>query len=226
MRIIPVIDVMGGVVVRAIAGRRSDYRPIETRLTRSTEPMAVAEALLQLTGAKELYVADLDAIIGDGVSTCDPSHFHATVLLDAGLRTVEQLETLKRWPSVRAIVGTETWEVSPNNWPQPFPAILSLDYIDGQLRRGWSVSTEEMEISAIASRVTSMIVLDVARVGMGQGSGTEQMIELLRRAHPNAELIAGGGVRHWDDIYRLEQAGADAVLVASALHDGSLFRLG
>lgn len=226
MRIIPVIDVMGGVVVRAIAGRRNDYRPIETRLTCSTDPIVVAEALLQLTGSKELYVADLDGIIGGGAPTCVPSHFRATVLLDAGLRTVEQLATLKRLPNVRAIVGTETWSVPPDDWPEPFPAILSLDYIGGELRTGWPVSTAAMDVSAMAIRVASMIVLDVAHVGMGQGSGTEETIRMLRRACPNAELIAGGGVRHWDDIHRFEQAGADAVLVATALHDSSLFRLG
>lgn len=225
MRIIPVIDVMGGVVVRAIAGRRRDYRPIETRLTSSTDPIAVADALLQLTGSDELYLADLDAMIGGGVPTCDPSPFRATVLLDSGLRSVEQLATLMRWPNVRAVVGTETWRVAPDDWPEPFPAILSLDYFDGQLRTAWP-TTVAVDVGAIAASVASMIVLDVARVGMGKGSGTERTIQMLRRACPNAELIAGGGVRHWDDIHSLEQAGADAVLVATALHDGSLFRSG
>ncbi len=226
MRIIPVIDVMGGMVVRAMAGRRSNYRPLETRLTPSTDPMVVAEALLQLTGSNELYVADLDAITGDGIPTCDPAQFRATVLLDAGLRTVQQLAALKCWPNVRAVVGTETWRIPPDDWPQPFPAILSLDYLEGQLRTGWPLSTVEMDVSVMAVHATSIIVLDVARVGLGQGSGTEQTIRMLRRGCPKAELIAGGGVRNWDDIHRLEEVGADAVLVASALHDGSLFSLG
>ena len=61
-RIIPVLDVMGGVVVRAIGGRREEYRPIVSRLTDSTAPVEVANALLAATGAAEFYVADLDAI--------------------------------------------------------------------------------------------------------------------------------------------------------------------
>src|SRR5438132_1291434 len=58
-RIIPVIDVMGGVVVRAVAGRRDQYRPLVSRLTNSTDPRDVAQALRDHTGTRHLYLADL-----------------------------------------------------------------------------------------------------------------------------------------------------------------------
>ncbi len=231
MRIIPVIDIMGGIVVRAIGGRRSEYRPIRSRLTDSTEPLAVAGALLKLTGSKELYVADLDAICGAGSPAVDPSRFPAEVLFDAGVRDFAQLETRNRWPNVRPVVGTETWTVPPQKWPRPFRAVLSLDYFDGKLRAGWlPLSAPEWgqggEVSAILPQVASLIIIDIARVGTGQGSGTVDTIREIRRLAPRVELIAGGGVRNRDDLHRLEDAGADAVLVASALHDGSLFGLG
>ncbi len=219
MRIIPVIDVMGGVVVRAVAGRRSEYRPLRSVLTESTDPLKVAEALVNATGSSEVYVADLDAIVGGGYSSIDPSAFPIPVLLDAGLRTLDRLEAMARWPNVRPIVGTETWTLPPNDWPQPFPAVLSLDFFNGELR---SARTSEIEIGLIAHRCTSIIVLDIARVGTGQGSGTEEIIRTLRRHFPTLELITGGGIKTRGDIRRLEDAGADAVLIASALHDGSL----
>ena len=65
-------------------------------------------------------------------------------------------------------------------------------------------------------------MLDLARVGLGLGTGTEVLIRKLRKGWPKLELIAGGGVRGREDLARLEAAGADAVLVASALHEGSL----
>ena len=219
MRIIPVIDIMGGIVVRAIGGRRSEYRPIRSRLTDSTEPLAVAGALLKFTGSKELYVADLDAICGDGSPAVDPSRFPAEVLFDAGVRDFAQLETLNRWPNVRPVVGTETWTVPLQEWPSPFPAVLSLDYFDGKLRTGWGPGDE---LAAIVPRIGSLIVLDIARVGTGQGPGTEDKIRAFRREYPRLEIIAGGGVSNREDLRRLEEAGADAALVASALHDGSL----
>jgi len=220
MRIIPVIDVMGGVVVRAVAGRRSEYRPLVSRLTQSTDPLVVAEALLQATGAKELYVADLDAILGEATSALEPSMFAATVLFDAGLRTLDQLDDMKRSPDVRAVVGTETWTVPPAQWPQPIPAILSLDYYEGELRTGWPRSDSEL---GLMDKVAAVIVLDIARIGTGRGTGTEEIIRRLRHTHPHFEIIAGGGVKDRDDLRRLADAGADAALVASALHDGSIF---
>src|SRR5262245_16004295 len=64
LRIVPVLDVMNGVVVRGVAGRRSDYRPLVSRLTDSCRPAEVAAALHARFGFTEFYVADLDAIAG------------------------------------------------------------------------------------------------------------------------------------------------------------------
>jgi len=222
MRIIPVIDVMGGAVVRAVAGRRSEYRPLVSALTTSVEPTEVARALLAATGARELYVADLDGICGTGMPSVDAASFDAQVLLDGGLRTVGQLEACRRTANVRPVIGTETWTVPPERWPRPFPAILSLDLFEGELRCAWGEPRSIDEV--IARGVATLIVLDVARVGTGLGSGTERLIRSIRRRWPAQELIAGGGVKNRDDIARLEDAGADAVLVASALHDGTLLR--
>ena len=48
MRLIPVLDVMNGVVVRGVGGRRSEYRPIVSQLTSSTDPVEVARVLIEL----------------------------------------------------------------------------------------------------------------------------------------------------------------------------------
>src|SRR5207248_953553 len=64
MRVIPVLDLMNGVVVRGVAGRRSEYRPLVSRLTMSCAPEDVVAALQTHFGFTEYYVADLDAIQG------------------------------------------------------------------------------------------------------------------------------------------------------------------
>ncbi|HVK07511.1 MAG TPA: HisA/HisF-related TIM barrel protein, partial [Gemmataceae bacterium] len=64
MRLIPVLDVLHGVVVRGVGGRRNEYRPVVSRLTSSTEPVEVARALIGHVRPAELYLADLDAIQG------------------------------------------------------------------------------------------------------------------------------------------------------------------
>jgi phosphoribosylformimino-5-aminoimidazole carboxamide ribotide isomerase len=58
---------------------------------------------------------------------------------------------------------------------------------------------------------------------MGGGAGTEALVSRAKERFAGVEVVAGGGVRDWDDVRRLEDAGADAVLVASALHDGTLY---
>jgi phosphoribosylformimino-5-aminoimidazole carboxamide ribotide isomerase len=59
-------------------------------------------------------------------------------------------------------------------------------------------------------------------VGVARGPGPAGICETVRNAFPDLELLTGGGVRDWDDVKRLEDAGVDGVLVASALHDGTL----
>src|SRR5947209_19648396 len=62
MQIIPVLDLMGGRVVRGVAGRRSEYRALTSALTASSKPLDVARAFRLHFGLATLYVADLDAI--------------------------------------------------------------------------------------------------------------------------------------------------------------------
>ncbi|HLN90033.1 MAG TPA: HisA/HisF-related TIM barrel protein, partial [Candidatus Binatia bacterium] len=62
MKVIPVIDILNKVVVHAVKGKRNEYKPIQSILCRSVEPLEVAKAFRTL-GFSEVYVADLDAII-------------------------------------------------------------------------------------------------------------------------------------------------------------------
>src|SRR3954451_10657844 len=54
MFFLPVIDVRGGIVVRALAGRRSEYRPLVSTLTESADPVTVATAIRDRYGWSHL----------------------------------------------------------------------------------------------------------------------------------------------------------------------------
>src|SRR5438094_9072462 len=97
MRIIPVLDLKSGQVVRARAGRREDYQPIESHLTASSLPLDVATAFRDHFGFAELYVADLDAIAGAPPALATYAALRSLgfqLWLDAGVRDVAAVERL------------------------------------------------------------------------------------------------------------------------------------
>jgi phosphoribosylformimino-5-aminoimidazole carboxamide ribotide isomerase len=237
-RLIPVLDVMGGAVVRAVGGRREEYKPIRCPVSNSGRPYDVADGLTSLAGASEIYVADLDAITGSG----RPSLVVSTLLrfgrrlcwIDAGTRSLETFRTLPRLAWVRPVIGSETCpgpDVLSEIVAHPTTANLacSIDLREGELIgdwRTWGLRNERDALGLarrfVALGVRTLIVLDLARVGTGLGCGTEDLLRSIRAEFPDIELIAGGGVRTWADVDRLGEAGADAVLVASALHDSTI----
>jgi phosphoribosylformimino-5-aminoimidazole carboxamide ribotide isomerase len=104
--------------------------------------------------------------------------------------------------------------------------VFSLDLHDGA-PLGERAAWDGADAWAIAERAVAMgvrriLVLDLARVGAGSGTGTETLCGRLVRASPGIEVWAGGGVRHVADLRRLRSAGVTAALVASALHDGNI----
>lgn len=230
MLFLPVLDVQNGIVVRGIAGRRSEYRPLVSRLTNSTDPLTVAEAIRAKFGWSDFYLADLDSIAARGLAAnlALYDRLHAAgfrLWLDAGVRTVDDGERLADAGVARVIVGLETVR-NLDEWRSivqklgPESAVFSLD-----LRDGVPV-TAESDILAIADRVVAdggrqLIVLDLARVGTRNGPATEGLCAELKPRHPVLNIYTGGGIRDWHDVRRLEAIGVTGVLIASALHDGT-----
>lgn len=235
MRVIPVLDILAGAVVRGIAGRRAEYRPIVSRLTTSVAPVVVADAFRTHFGLSTLYVADLDAIAGQAPAAATYQEVRRqgfTLWVDAGVRHAAQAAAMADL-DVSVVVGLETIAgpeelatICATLAPRGQRVIFSLDMKEGRpltsIKRWQKSSSEEIAAEAVAAGVSALIVLDLARVGVGEGTGTEALCRRLRAAHPHIKLIAGGGVRHLDDLRRLADAGVDAALVASALHDGRL----
>ena len=75
---------------------------------------------------------------------------------------------------------------------------------------------------AVDAGFRTAIVLDLARVGMGGGAASLGLLRDLAARHPEVEWVAGGGVRDRSDVDALSIAGASAVLVGSAIHDGRI----
>jgi phosphoribosylformimino-5-aminoimidazole carboxamide ribotide isomerase len=235
--ILPVLDVMQGQIVRGIAGRRDEYRPIVSNLAPSAEPLAVARAFREQFGFEEFYLADLDAIRGGNPALEVYRLLQGEGLrlwIDAGIHTSHDavLESLAVHAS-SIIVGLESVH-GPDELSKlvqrfgPERIVFSLDMSEGMPllrpefwfhRYSWPLA--EYVIGRCG--VCRMIVLDLSQVGGGQGISGDQGLWCRRlKEWPVREVITGGGVRGMDDVRTLLKCGADRVLVASALHDGRI----
>jgi len=232
MQLIPVIDLMQGQVVRAVRGDRQAYKPIVSQLCASSDPVTVARMLCAHCATRQLYVADLDALLGGPAQTTVLRRLLQAMpglelWLDAGFASRRAADALRRELGalgadsgrVVAVFGSESI-ASRAELAQCFgddgdANVLSLDRRDGQrmdLAGCWE---------APALWPGRVIVMTLERVGAGAGPDLQTLAEVQRKA-PGAFLVGAGGIRHPADLAAASAAGAGAWLVASALHDGHL----
>lgn len=222
MEIIPVIDLLQGQVVHAKRGERHHYRPVVSSLCESSRIDNVVRGLLGLYPFKKLYIADLDAILGQGnhagqIRQLCASHPQLEIWLDAGF---SQPADIIAWQSenVRCIIGSERLQ----SFSQ-YQAIaegardfkLSLDFAADCF-----LGPEQLlEREDTWPRQT--ICMTLSRVGSKLGPDYGRLQALIQRK-PESLWYAAGGVRGEDDLIDLKSMGVAGVLVASALHDGMI----
>ena len=225
--IIPVIDLQAGQVVRAVRGDRQNYKPVVSALCAGSEPLTVARALLAHTGSPILYAADLDALQGGAAQAAVLRALlqalpGVELWLDAGFADAASAATLREalgieGPRVRPVFASESLRTREQlaECGADGQAALSLDRRDG--RRLDAAGCWD----APALWPQRVIVMTLERVGSDAGPDLATIAEVRRKA-PQAMVIGAGGIRHADDVAAAAAAGADAWLVASALHDRRL----
>jgi len=112
-----------------------------------------------------------------------------------------------------ALVDAESITGFTQRWPS---ALLSLDRRHGSALGAASCWTE--------SRLwpQKVIVMTLDRVGSFEGPDLATLAEVRSRAGADRCLIGAGGVRSVADLEAARESGADAWLIASALHDGRI----
>ena len=232
MRVIPVIDLKGGVAVHAVRGDRERYRPLRSRIAAGCDPLEVARAVRQRFGLDELYVADLDAIAGGPghPGTVAALAGEARLMVDAGAAEAAAVARLLALGAAHVIVGTESLPGAEafarlrSELPDA-PLVLSLDLRGGQVLSADPALVALDPAGALArladAGAREAIVIDLARVGSGEGPDVA-LLGALRTRVPDVALLAGGGVRHAADLRALAEAGVVGALVATALHGGAI----
>jgi len=207
---------MGGEAVRAVAGRRAEYRPLETPFAASSDPCAVAKGFLRLYPFKSIYLADLDAILERGGNERALARVAAAFpkiefWLDRGRRELPAAANFVR------VLGSESLapDLSAPDFSQDRDAILSLDF-NGPRFRG----PAELE-NRPALWPQRVIAMTLAKIGGATGPDFERLALIKARAG-GREVYAAGGLRGADDLLRLAERGIAGALVATALHEGRI----
>ena len=224
MEIIPVIDLKNDQVVRARMGQRDQYRPIETPLSPSSDPVDVVRGLLGVAAFRTLYVADLDAIERKGDARAALARVKSAfpqldVWVDNGLADADAARAFLDQGTDHLVLGSEaqTDHLLVENLRDDPRMVLSLDF------RGDSFIGPPSLLARPDIWPRRIIVMTLARVGSAAGPDLERLAA-IRQLSGRRLVYAAGGLRHAGDLDELKNAGITGVLVASALHDGRLTR--
>ena len=191
MLIIPVIDIRGGVAVRAVAGERAHYRPIKSPLADSPDPVAVARGYQSVFPFPTLYLADLDGIEGRGTNR----HIHSRVAdaweggdvwLDDG-----SIEAEPSHQRVRPVIGSETLLAAGacqsvlGGKPLNRTGILSLDF------HGLTFMGPPELLAYPSVWPGAIIVMTLASVGRGEGPDLKRVAAIAEMAGTQAPRVCG-----------------------------------
>jgi len=214
MIIFPAVDIKDGRCVRLVQGRADSGKVY------FDDP---CEAALhwQGLGAQALHLVDLDGALSRsaGNRPCVLkvlSSLEIPVQVGGGLRSEAEVEAVLQAGAARAVVGTRAatdpaWAVSLCR-RLPGRIVVALDALDGEVAiRGWQQG---------AGPPAAFLYTDVSRDGMLSRPDFDAVERLVRMSQ--VPVIASGGVSSTDDIRRLGECGADAVVVGKALYEGRI----
>ena len=222
MKVIPVLDLKGGVVVHARMGMRSEYRPIETPLSPSSRPTDVGRGLLSIYPFTSFYIADLDAIERQGDNNAALMELkrafpNLVFWVDNG---VANLGNARRWLDAEIgclVIGSETQRNGKliRHFHHDERVVLSLDF------RGDAFMGPAALLDDADAWPADIIVMTLARIGSAVGPDMARLA-VVKAKGPGNCVYAAGGVRGADDLAALAQAGIAGALVATCLHNGAL----
>jgi phosphoribosylformimino-5-aminoimidazole carboxamide ribotide isomerase len=216
------------------------------------DALALAGTYVDRLGLRELYVADLDAILAASSETHQPDEPHggggldrrrgdtlvaavaalgAPLWLDAGVSSADRARHALDLGATRVVVGLETLpsyhalaEVCSAVGGDRVAFSLDLRAGDPVVASGGIPPGEPAHVvAAHAADAGAGAMIVIDLARVGTGAGLDiGLIGRVRVAAPGLTLLAGGGIQGLEDLARLADSGCDGALVATALHNGRL----
>jgi len=225
MRVIPAIDLRGGLCVRLQQG---DYHR-ETVF--GDDPAAMAERW-EADGASLIHLVDLDGAKAGRPVNIEPvrrivDRVHVPCQLGGGVR---DRDTIAAWLDAgidRVIIGTQA--LRDPEWfrtmiaAYPGRLVLGLDARGGKVAASGWLETSTVEATSLAREfddlpLVSIIYTDIARDGTLEGPNLEATGALALRV--KTPVIASGGVGCLADLEHLAGLPLAGCIVGRALYEG------
>lgn len=191
-RIVPVIDLKGGLAVHAVRGERVHYQPVSSVLTGTPELFPLVAAFAIKLGLTEAYIADLDAITGGqpagnlavigaaqkALRGMTGAATPISLMVDAGVASRADAAGVFAAGAAKAVVGTETLASIADladlvDDYGPRRVVVSLDCRDGRIISPVAELRGLAPPAAIrllrASGAAQFILLELTRVGTAAG---------------------------------------------------------
>jgi len=221
--VIPAIDILQGRCVRLLRG---DYEKVTVY---AEDPLEVAEIFAD-AGAQRAHVVDLDAARGSG----DNTSVIATMLrrselklqVAGGVRSAEKVNTLVDAGAHGVVMGTAAARdprlLERCAREHPGVVLAALDVIYNQPAvSGWT-ETEPVMIGSLLGRwdglpLGAVVLTCIDRDGTMAGPDLDTLAKVRRMT--SLKLQYSGGVSSLDDITKIAQGGAQAVILGKALYE-------
>lgn len=219
--IVPVLDIMNGFVVHAIAGEREKYRPYtDSALCNSPDPECFLDRFREM-GFQLVYIADLDSIMGRGSNQWVINHaikMGFTVYADIGRAGI----SLPDDERLKHVIGTE-YLLYPGELSLIKSRVASLDMeYDNVKFTNSLINIKEIVPILTHSTPSELLIINLKFVGTMRGIN-KHTIKLVRQYY-NGRLYVGGGLGSLNEIFDLRNYGVDGILVATLLHKGVVNR--
>ena len=220
MELIPAIDLLDNIVVKAFLGERKKYKPINTKLSNSSKLENVIIGLLKEYKFKIIYIADLNAIMGNknnfkiikkvirkfpkidfwvdyGVKNfLDFKKYH-----DDRFKTIIGSETLKNTDELKKIYKHKKREF-----------ILSLDF-----KNNFFLGPKNLiKNNKLWPKKTIFMILD--SVGSKKRSKLIKLFNLDKKK----DYYLAGGISNNKDIKFLEEKGFKGAILSTAIHEKNI----
>ena len=232
-KIIPVLDLLDGLIVHAVKGVRENYKPLDSYLFNKPDLHLIIDLLYNKYKFDEFYVADLNAIMNRnpnwGIILKTIEKTYISFLLDPGIKNFEEVIQFSSLGIKNLILGLETLEdketILKSIQLDLFQKVyVSVDMYSEKIITGIKEYQKASTINIIKNLsdlgVSKIILLDLKRVGSKEG-GIPVLYEEIRKIF-QGEILIGGGIKDLDDILAYYHFGFSGVLIGTALYDGTI----